>query len=82
MLISFQENGLRELGWCSKYLLDRRSVNYHKEKQVYKKTEIVGFYWFNNSPNRFSNKRSVEEFDLCKCMHCYFLYEVIFRAKT
>ena len=72
MLIFFHENGLRELGWCSKYLLDRRSVNYHKEKQVYKKTEIVGFYWFNNLPNRFSNKRSVEEFDLCKCMHCYF----------
>ena len=31
----FQENGLRELGWCSKYLLDQRSVSYHKKEQVF-----------------------------------------------
>ena len=30
-----------ELGWCSKYLLERRSVNYHKDQQEFKKTEIV-----------------------------------------
>ena len=40
----FQKNGLRELGWCSHYMLDRRSVNYDKEKQIFKKTEIVEFY--------------------------------------
>ena len=39
----FQKNGLRELGWCAKYLPDRRSVNYHKDQQVFKKTEIVEF---------------------------------------
>lgn len=33
----FRKKGLPELGWCSKYLLDRRSVNYHKECQVFKK---------------------------------------------
>ena len=26
-----KKNRLRESGWCSKYLLDRRSVNYHKD---------------------------------------------------
>ena len=52
----FQESGLWELGWCLKFLLDWRSVKYHKEQQVFKKTEIVEFYWFNSSPNRF-NKR-------------------------
>ena len=29
----FQKIGLIQLGWCSHYMLDRRSVNYHKEKQ-------------------------------------------------
>lgn len=33
----FRQKGLQELGWCSKYLLDRRSVNYRKECQVFKK---------------------------------------------
>ena len=66
----FQKNGLRELGWCSKYMLDRRSVNYHKEKQIFKKTEIVEFYWFNNSPNRFHKQQFVTEVEVCNCMHC------------
>ena len=48
----FQENGLQELGWCSKYLLDQRSSNCYKKKQVFKKTEIEEFYWFNSSPNQ------------------------------
>ena len=39
----FKKNGLRELGWCSKYLLYQRSVNYHKDKKEFKKTEIVEF---------------------------------------
>ena len=39
----FLKNGLRELGWCSKYLLYQRSVNYHKDKREFKKTEIVEF---------------------------------------
>ena len=68
----FQKNGLRELGWCSKYMLDRRSVNYHKEKQIFKKTEIVEFYWFNNSPKRFHEQQFVTEVEICNCMHCHF----------
>ena len=40
----FEKNGLRELGWCERYLLDRRSVNYHTEQQAFKKTEIVEIY--------------------------------------
>ena len=35
----FQKNGLRELVWCSNYMLDKRSVNYHKDEQICKKTE-------------------------------------------
>ena len=53
----FQKNGLRELGWCSNYMLDKRSVNYRKEEQIFKKSEIVEFYWFNNSPNRFHEQQ-------------------------
>ena len=33
----FQNNGLRELGWCSRCMLDRRSYNCHKNKQFFKK---------------------------------------------
>ena len=68
----FQENGLRELGWCSKYLLNRRSVKYHKAQQLFKKTEIVEFYWFNSSPNRFDNALFLTEVKLFSCMNCYF----------
>ena len=32
----FQNNGLRELGWCSHYMLDRRSYNYHKNNALKK----------------------------------------------
>ena len=53
----FKKNCLRELGWCPNYMLDKRSVNYDKEKQIFKKTEIVEFYWFNNSPNRFHEQQ-------------------------
>ena len=69
---SFQKNGLRELGWCSNYLLDKRSVNYHKEDQIFKKTEIVEFYWFTNSPNRFHKQQFFTEVEVCNCMHCRF----------
>ena len=57
----FQKNGLKEFAWCSNYMLDKRSVNYHKEEQIFKKTEIVEFYWFNNSPNRFHEQQFVTE---------------------
>ena len=68
----FQKNGLRELGWYSKYLLNRGSVNHHKEQQILQKAEIVEFYWFNSSPNRFTTKQPLAEFELCKCLRCYF----------
>ena len=79
--IFFQKNGLRELRWCAKYLCDRRSVNYHKEQQLFKKTEIVELYWFNSSPNQFDKKPSLTTFDLCKCMNCYFFMNYIFTNK-
>ena len=31
----FQNNCFRELRWCSYYMLDRRSCNYHKYKQFF-----------------------------------------------
>ena len=68
----FQKNGLKELRWCTNYMLDRKSVNYHEDKQVFKKTEIVEFYWLNNSPNRFHKQQFVTEVELCNCMHCLF----------
>ena len=59
----FQKNGLREIGWCSHYILDRRSVNYDydKEKKIFKKTEIIEFYWFNHSPNRFHKQQVLKK---------------------
>ena len=68
----FQKNGLREIGCCTNYMLDRRSASYCKIQQVFKKTEIVEFYWFNNSPNRFAKQQFVTEVELCNCMHCHF----------
>ena len=77
-----KKNGLGELGWCSVYLLDWRGVNYHKDKQEFKKTEIVEFYWFNLSPNRFDKKTSFSPFALCNCMHCYFFMNWFFRNEN
>ena len=68
-----KKNDLRELGLCSHYMLYRRSVKYHKEKQIFKKTQIVEFCWFNNSPNRFHKQQIVTEVEVCNCMHCCFL---------
>ena len=65
----FHKNDLREF---SHYMLDRRSVNYHKEKQIFKKTEIVDFSWFNNPPNRFHKQQFVTEVKICNCFHCRF----------
>ena len=66
----FKKKWAARVRWCSKHLLNRRSVNYHKDKQEFKKTEIVEFYWFNSSPNRFDKKTSFSPFVLCNCMHC------------
>ena len=39
----FENDGLRKLGWCSNYMLDRRTHNYHKNKDYFKKAETVEF---------------------------------------
>ena len=54
-----EKDGLRKLGWCSNYMLDRRIRNYHKNKEFFKKSEIVEFLWFNSSPNRFNNQKTI-----------------------
>ena len=33
----FQTNGLRQLGWSSHYMLDRRSLNYYKDNRFFGK---------------------------------------------
>ena len=50
----FQINGLRQLGWCAHYMLDRRGLNDYTEdkKELLQKTKVTEFYWFNNLSNR------------------------------
>ena len=31
----FEKDGLRKLGWCSNFILDRRTHNYHKNKEFF-----------------------------------------------
>ena len=49
----FQINGLRQLGWCAHYMLDRRGLNDYTEdkKELLQKTKVTEFYWFNNLSN-------------------------------
>ena len=68
----FEKDGLRKLAWCLNYMVNRRTHNYHKNKEFFKKTEIVEFYWFNSSPNRFNNLKAISEVEVCNCMHCRF----------
>ena len=69
----FQDNGLLQLGWCSHYMLDRRIQLYPKNESAARKTEIVEFYWFNFSPNRFDKQRNLSKVEVCNCVYCYFL---------
>ena len=55
----FEGNGLLQLGWCSHYMLGRRIQLYLKNEIAARKTEIVEFYWFNYSPNRFDKQRNL-----------------------
>lgn len=69
----FQKNGLHELGWCCHYLLDKRSYNYYKDKQVFCKTQNAEFIWFNYSRNRSDKpNKFLESVNICKCMNCHF----------
>lgn len=63
---------LCEMGWCVRYVLDRRSINLKKDDQLIRKTEIVEFYWYNLSPNRNPLNTSFTPFALCDCMVCSF----------
>ena len=44
----FCTNGLRQLGWCAHYFLDRRSLTYCSSK-LPQTTESTDFYWRNKS---------------------------------
>ena len=69
----FQGNGLLQLGWCSHYMLDRRIQLYPKNESAARKTEIVEFYWFSYSPNRFDKQPNLSKVEVCSCVHFYFL---------
>ena len=72
----FQANDLRQLGWCSNYMLDRRSLIYLKEQEVIRRTEVIEFYWFNHSPNRFDKQTVLTEVNICNCMLCHFFFKL------
>ena len=72
----FQANGLSQLGWCSNYMLDRRSPTYRKEQEVIRRTEVIEFYWFNHSPNRFDKQTVLTEVNICNYMHCHFFFKL------
>ena len=44
----FCPNGLRQLGWCAHYFLDRRSLAYCSSK-LRQTTKSTDFYWRNKS---------------------------------
>ena len=64
----FQGNGLLQLGWCSHYMLDRMIQLYPKNGSAARKTEIVEFYWFNYSPNRFDKQRNLSKIEVIVCI--------------
>ena len=69
----FKANGLRKLGWCVHYMLDRRSLNYYTSvEKLFRKTEVTEFYWFNNLLNRFDKQQTVSQAQICNCMHFQF----------
>ena len=71
----FQIYGLRQLGSCAHCMLDRRSLNNYTEnkKEILQKTEVTGFCWFNNSPNRAFKRQLVTKTGVCNCLHCQFV---------
>ena len=68
----FKDNGLLELGWCSRCMVDKRNINYLKGSKI-EKTSIVGFSWFNCSQNRYKNQHVLTEVCICKCINYTFL---------
>ena len=68
----FKGNGLLELRWCSRYMMNKRNINYPKDSKS-EKNFIVEFYWFNLSQNRYRNQQVLTEVCICKCINCTFL---------
>ena len=73
MNISFHI-GVSKIVWCSNYRMDSRIVRYPIEKNpgmgYIKKTQIIEFYWFNNSPVRpNASKRLLKKNFICECIH-------------
>ena len=66
----FCTNGLRQLGWCARYILDRRSLNYCGLRKSSRTNELTEFYWFNRSPNRSFKQKTVTQVEICNCFHC------------
>ena len=69
----FQADDLHQLGCCSNYMFDKRFLNYPKGNGIIQKTEVIEFYWFNHSPNRFDKQWNLSKVEVCNCVHCYFL---------
>ena len=67
----FKGNGLLELGWCSRYMMNKRNINYPKGSKT-EKTSIAEFYWFNSSQNRYKNQQVLTEVCICRCINCTF----------
>ena len=63
-------DGLRQLGWCERYMLNSRSLHYYTSRQFLRYTELTEFSWFNRSPNRFDKQKTVSQVEICNCMHC------------
>ena len=68
----FCTNGLRQLGWCARYMLDRRSLNYCGLRKSSQTNELTGFYWFNNLLNRSFKQKTATQVEICNCFHCLF----------
>ena len=66
----FCSYGLSQLGWCAHYMLDRRSLDYYNSENVFRKTALTDFYWFNSSPNRFAKQKTINQTEICNCSHC------------
>lgn len=69
--IHFVQKKLREIGWCIHYILDKRTIVGSMDK-----SNIIEFYCFNSSPNRFNQTRIFEVFSFCNCLNCIFFLEV------
>ena len=66
----FCTNSSGQLGWCARYMLDRRSLNYCDLRKSPQTTELTEFYWFNKSSNTSFKQKTVTQVEICNCFHC------------